>query len=159
MLAHELQELKEEYATCLEAIQHQQLVIQKLESLLWEKANTRRLSNDAATDPPEDGAFSSRECLFIQVLKVSLKLDRARSKREQCRVEYAKHTHRMQRDLEELKKIVRPSLPPGVQVDTILRQGDLPQVSAVKALLDPANPPNSERAKTPAPATTDVEEL
>ena len=134
MLRNEIDRTREEYQETLEAIQHQQLVIQKLESLLWKKLPTQAMMTDSAAQT-DTSAFASSQSVFYQLAKVKMQIHRAKTRNRVASVAREEYVKKMDHDIEELRDIVKDKLPPGYQVDAILEASKAKSKQTVQEVL------------------------
>ena len=86
-LQQELHEYRQKYATSVEALQSQQLVIDKLETMLWTKVEPELLQSDSATEV-DPGVFNSTQSIFMQVAQLKIRIERMRERRRIAQERY-----------------------------------------------------------------------
>ncbi len=117
-IAKEIEDLRPRYESALEALRHQQMVIDQLEDLLIHKTTPQPLSIDNAAQTEVGGDVP--ESLFVRTIKLRLELERARSQRAQAAKAQQFELAEMERDLTALRSDVVAALPVGVHVQPLL---------------------------------------
>lgn len=120
-LLRELREYREKYERMLEALQSQQLVIDKLDSLLWTKVEPQPLVTDSATEI-ELGVFSSSQSVFMLVAQLKIRIERMRERRRVAQERYQFYLEQLRADIANIKSIVGEALPVKGTVDALLQR-------------------------------------
>lgn len=118
-LQRELAQYREEYADALEAIHHQQLVIQRLEQLLWRKLPVLPLTSDAATQTDHE-FFSSTQSVFFQIANMRMRIERTRERNRIAAIARDELLSKMEKENSDLRDMVADKVPPEYQVEQIL---------------------------------------
>jgi hypothetical protein len=141
-LQRELAQYREEYADALEAIHHQQLVIQRLEQLLWRKLPVLPLTSDAATQTDHE-FFSSTQSVFFQIANMRMRIERTRERNRVASLARDELLSRMEKENSDLRDMVADKVPPEYQVELIL--------SGVQSSATPIPAANVPEASKPKP--------
>lgn len=118
-LRKRVSELRDEYGVALEAIHHQQLVIQRLESMLALKVPPQNLVTDVGTNTEQVAAGSSQST-FAVLLDLRLRLSRVREKRRVSSETFRKHITELDDGLKEIKAVIGDAVPSGEAADLLL---------------------------------------
>lgn len=130
----ELEDLRPAYEQTLDALRHQQLVIEQLQNILMYKLQAGPLCVDECvqTEPMEEVP----ESLFVGTLRLKLELDRVRMQRVHCSKAQEVELSVMEKDLLSLREQVALMLPPGVHTQPLLEA----QLAAIRNNEAPPDP-------------------
>lgn len=115
----EIRDLRERYATALDAIQHQRMVIDRLESLLWTKMRTQPLHRDAAVQVEAFG--DSNESVYLASVMLQVREMRARDRRAAAKNASGVVVEEMEHAVSALRRDAADLVPAGAVVDGILK--------------------------------------
>jgi hypothetical protein len=109
------------YNTSVEALQSQQLVIDKLETMLRTKIEAKLLQTDSATEV-DPSIFNLAQSIFMQIAQLKIRIERMRERRRIAQERYQYYYAQLNADINNIKNIVGCALPVKETVDALLQK-------------------------------------
>lgn len=118
LLKQEFLQYQELYNEKLEALQHQQLVIHTLESMLWKKVPPRNLFQDSSTET--DPVDFSTQSMYLQVINLKIRIERMRERRRVAREEQKRQLAMLQSIKQDMQQKLEKVLLPGQTFESLM---------------------------------------